>query len=122
MYPNSVIEIAKKVKPSKRGEIEITSINNEMIKGNNLDMSFLGRGYTWFDTGNVDDLYDASSFVKTVETRQGLKIACLEEIAYYMGFITKDMLLNLSKEIGNNTEYSKYLNNLSKNEIFKYDQ
>jgi len=122
MFTNDVIDISKKIKPSERGELEITSVNNELIKRDSLDISLLGRGYTWFDTGNVDDLYDAASFVKTVETRQGLKIGCLEEIAYYMGFITKKDLFKISEEIGNKTEYSKYLNRLLENEVFKYDQ
>ena len=77
----------------------------------------LGRGYTWFDTGNVEDLFSASTFVRTIEKRQGLKIACLEEIAYYMGFISRKKLIELVAAIGNKTEYSEYLDKLIKSEV-----
>ena len=121
MYKNKVIQLAKNIKPSKRKELEITDINNTLIDEKSLDISLLGRGYTWFDTGNVDDLFDASAFVKTIETRQGLKIACIEEIAYHMGYITKKDLQLLSDKIGNKTEYSEYLMKLIENKVFDYE-
>lgn len=106
-YDNNVIKIAKKLKPSLRGELEITDINNEYLKRKKLKVKLLGRGYAWLDTGTYDSLIDASMFVKTMEDRQGLKIGCIEEVAYRMGFINKKQLESIAKGI--NTEYGKYL-------------
>ncbi len=107
-YPNSVVSIAKKVTPSKRGELEITSINNEYLKRGELEVEILGPGFTWLDTGTHDSLIEASNYIKTIETRQGLKVACLEIIAFKMGYISKDELLALAKRSGN-SGYGKYL-------------
>ena len=122
MYDNDVIEISKSITPSERGELEITSVNEEYIKQEKLNILLMGRGYTWFDTGNSEDLFSASSFVRMIETRQGLKIACIEEIAYYMGYISRDKLAERALDL-KNTEYGEYLKNLLKKEdIFKYEQ
>ena len=107
MYDNSIVEVSNNIKPSSRGELEITSVNQEYLDTENLSISLLGRGYTWFDTGNAEDLFTASSFVRTIEKRQGLKIACLEEIAYYMGYITRDDLQDCAESL-KNTEYGTY--------------
>lgn len=106
-YDNEVIKIAKGIKPSSRGEIEITSINNEYLKRGKLKAKPLGRGYAWLDTGTYDSLIDASIFIKTIEERQGLKIGCIEEVAYRMGYIGKGRLAKLAKAI--NTTYGGYL-------------
>jgi glucose-1-phosphate thymidylyltransferase len=122
MYDNTVKKVSREIKPSDRNELEITSVNNEYLKNDCLSISLLGRGYTWFDTGNSEDLFTASSFVRTIEKRQGLKIACLEEIAYYMGYITREHLQRCANSL-KNTEYGNYLNNLiEKEDIFKYEQ
>jgi glucose-1-phosphate thymidylyltransferase len=107
-YPNDVIKKAKNVKPSKRGELEITSINEMYLKENRLKVELLGRGYAWFDTGTHDSLLEASNFIKTIEKRTGLKIGCIEEIAYNNGWIDKHQLKKLAKEF-RKTEYGKYL-------------
>jgi len=106
-YTNSVIDIAKNIQPSKRGELEITSVNQEYLKRKELSVKLLGRGNTWLDTGTHETLVDAAMFVRMTEQRQGLKIACPEEIAYRMGFIDEDSLLAMSKEYNN--EYGDYL-------------
>ena len=106
-YTNSVVDIAKNIKPSDRGELEITTVNQEYLKRNELSVKLLGRGNTWLDTGTHETLVDAAMFVRMTEQRQGLKIACPEEIAYRMGFINKDSLLKMSKEYNN--EYGDYL-------------
>lgn len=111
-YPNSVVELAKTIKPSSRGELEITSINQEYMKRKKLKVEKLGRGLAWFDTGTHDDLLEASNFVKTVEKRQGMMVSSPEEIAYRKGWINKEELLKLS-EIFLKTEYGKYLQNLA---------
>src|SRR5699024_10841895 len=85
-YPNSVIDIAKKVKPSARGELEITAVNQSFLQGDKLNLKKMGRGYAWLDTGTHDSLLEASNFIQTIEKRQGLKVACLEEIAYNKGY------------------------------------
>lgn len=122
MYDNNVIQVSKDITPSARGELEITAVNQKYLDNESLSISLLGRGYTWFDTGNAEDLFNASSFVRTIEKRQGLKIACLEEIAYYMGYITRDDLQDCAKSL-KNTEYGVYLSNLIlKEDIFKYEQ
>ncbi len=107
-YDNEVIEIAKNVKPSWRGEIEITDVNNEYLKRGKLNVKLMGRGYAWLDTGTHDSLIDAGTFVKTIEDRQGLKIACLEEIAFRMGYIDKDQLKKTVDAMGN-SNYKHYL-------------
>lgn len=107
-YPNEVVKIAKDVKPSHRGELEITSINESFLKLKRLKLQILGRGYAWIDTGTHDSLSEASEFVKAVEKRTSLKIACIEEISYRMGFIDKKQLVNALKKLGNNN-YSEYI-------------
>ena len=107
-YPNSVIEIAKKVKPSKRGELEITSINNAYLDRNEICIELMGRGFAWLDTGTHESLLQASNFIKTVEDLQSLKIACLEEIAFQMGYIDETQLKLLATSM-NNKNYSNYL-------------
>jgi len=106
-YDNQVVKIARGLKPSKRGELEITDVNKVYLKKNKLKVNLLGRGYAWLDTGTHDALIDASIFIKTVEERQGLKIGCIEEIAYRSGYINKKQLEKLAKGI--NTDYGEYL-------------
>ena len=113
-YDNSVIEIAKKLKLSPRGELEITDINNEYLKRKKLKVKLLGRGYAWLDTGTYNSLIDASTFIKTIEERQGLKIGCIEEVAYRMGYINKIQLKKLARGI--NTNYGEYLRKIYENE------
>lgn len=107
-YDNDVIEIAKNVKPSEREELEITSVNNEYLKRGKLKVELFGRGMAWLDTGTHKGLLDASNYVEAVQTRQGLYIACLEEIAYRKGYIDKEQLLTLAKPLMK-TDYGKYL-------------
>lgn len=107
-YDNDVVEIAKNVKPSARGEIEITSVNNEYLNRGNLHVETLGRGFAWLDTGNHDALLDAADFVAAFQKRQGLYVSCIEEIAYKRGFITKEQLLKLAEPLMK-TAYGKYL-------------
>ena len=107
-YPNDVIEIAKKQKPSDRGELEITDTNKSYLSQGRLKVEKLGRGYAWLDTGTHDSLLEASQFVQILEKRQGVKISCIEEIAYRMGYINKENLLALGKEMKNNS-YGDYL-------------
>ena len=107
-YDNDVVEIAKNVKPSARGEIEITSINNEYLQRGTLHVETMGRGFAWLDTGNHDALLDAANFVATFQKRQGLYISCIEEIAFKKGFISKDDLLKLAEPLMK-TAYGKYL-------------
>ena len=107
-YDNDVVEIAKNVKPSARGEIEITSINNEYLRRGTLHVQQLGRGFAWLDTGNHDALLDAADFVAAFQKRQGLYISCIEEIAYKRGFITREQLLKLAEPLMK-TNYGKYL-------------
>jgi glucose-1-phosphate thymidylyltransferase len=111
-YDNSVIDIAKKLKPSKRGEYEITDINKEYLKQGKLNAEILGRGFAWLDTGTSEALMDAANYVKTVQDRQGLMIACLEEIAYNKHYITRSDLIDLYNTMSN-SEYGKYIYNLS---------
>ncbi|MBN1870914.1 MAG: glucose-1-phosphate thymidylyltransferase RfbA [Candidatus Omnitrophica bacterium] len=106
-YDNRVVQIAKSIKPSARGELEITDVNKEYLKDKQLSAVELSRGYAWLDTGTHDSLLDASAFIKTIEDRQGLKVGCIEEVAYRMGFINKDKLLALAAEL--NTNYGDYL-------------
>ena len=107
-YDNDVVEIAKNVKPSARGEIEITSINNEYLRRGDLYVETLGRGFAWLDTGNHDALLDAADFVAAFQKRQGLYISCIEEIAYKRGFITREQLVKLAQPLLK-TDYDRYL-------------
>ncbi|WP_297899007.1 glucose-1-phosphate thymidylyltransferase RfbA [Methanobrevibacter sp.] len=113
-YDNNVIKIAKNVKPSLRGELEITSINEEYLKQNKLKVELLGRGMAWLDTGTHNGLLEAANFIETVQKRQGLYIACLEEIAYYKGYISKEKLIEISDNL-KKTDYGKYLSKLANN-------
>ncbi len=110
-YPNSVVKIAENVKPSARGELEITAVNQEYLQQGILEMQMLGRGFAWLDTGTHEALTEATEFVKVMEKRTGLKIACIEEIAYRMGFIDKQTLQQNIKALGKSS-YAEYLRNL----------
>lgn len=110
-YPNSVVEIAKNIKPSARGELEITSVNQEYLKQKKLKLQTLQRGFAWLDTGTHDSLSEASTFIEVIEKRQGLKVACLEEIAFNQGWITKEKLKELAQPMLKNS-YGQYLLNL----------
>lgn len=112
-YPNSVVEIAKNIKPSARGELEITTVNQEYLVQGNLKVKTLERGFAWLDTGTHDSLSEASTFIEVIEKRQGLKIACLEEIALQNGWITKEQLRETAKPMAKN-DYGKYLLQLAK--------
>lgn len=114
-YDNSVIEIAKSVKPSHRGELEITTVNEEYLKREKLKVELLGRGFAWLDTGTHDSLIEAGQFVQTIEQRQGYKIACLEEIAYNNGWIDKQQVLKIAKPLSKNG-YGQYLKKLVEND------
>ncbi len=107
-YPNKVVDIAKSIKPSARGELEITTVNQEFLSMGELKVQTLGRGFAWLDTGTHDSLSEASTFIEVIEKRQGLKIACLEGIAYRMGWITDEKLRELAKPMGKN-QYGQYL-------------
>ncbi len=107
-YPNSVVEIAKSIKPSKRGELEITSVNQEYLERRQLKVQVLQRGFAWLDTGTHDSLSEASTFIEVIEKRQGLKIACLEEIALHQGWITPEKVVELAKPMQKNA-YGQYL-------------
>jgi glucose-1-phosphate thymidylyltransferase len=111
-YTNDVIQISKNVKPSNRGELEITSINQVYLKQNNLKVELLGRGFAWLDTGTHDSLMEAGQFIKSIEKRKGLKVACLEEIAYRMKYINKEQLVKLAEPF-KNSNYGQYLLKLS---------
>jgi glucose-1-phosphate thymidylyltransferase len=107
-YPNKVVEIAKRVKPSARGELEITSVNQAFLESGKLQVKILGRVFAWLDTGTHESLIEAGQFIHTVEKRQGLKVGCLEEIAYQKGWISHDQLLTLAQDLSK-TEYGQYL-------------
>lgn len=109
-YDNDVIKIAKRLKPSARGELEITDVNKKYLKMKQLKVKLLGRGFAWLDTGTHNSLLDASVFIKTIEERQGLKIGCIEEVAFRMGYITIRQFKRLSEKI--NTPYGEYLNRI----------
>ena len=111
-YDNDVVEIAKNVKPSARGELEITDVNNEYLRRGTLNVETLGRGFAWLDTGTHDSLLEAATFVQTIEHRQGLKVACLEEISYRQGWISKDQLISQGQALAK-TGYGQYLLNLA---------
>ena len=111
-YPNSVVEIAKHIKPSDRGELEITTVNQEYLNHKSLQVKPLQRGFAWLDTGTHDSLSEASTFIEVIEKRQGLKVACLEEIAYRKGWITKEQLIEDAKPMIKN-DYGKYLMDLA---------
>lgn len=115
-YDNHVVEIAKNVKPSPRGEIEITSINNEYLKRGKLYVTLMGRGMAWLDTGTPDGMLQASNFVQTVQERQGFYVSCIEEIAWRRGFISTEQLMKLGKEL-DKTEYGQYLISLAKDAL-----
>ena len=109
-YPNDVVQKAKEVKPSDRGELEITTLNEMYLHENRLKVELMGRGYAWLDTGTHESLLEASQFIQTIENRQSLKVACLEEIAYEMGYISKEKLLELAEPLKKN-QYGQYLIN-----------
>lgn len=113
-YPNKVIEVAKNIKPSERGELEITTVNQQFLEDKELKVQLLGRGFAWLDTGTHDSLSEASNFVEVIEKRQGLKVACLEAIAYNKGWITTEKLLELAEPMKNN-QYGQHLIKLAKN-------
>lgn len=112
-YPNSVVEIAKNVKPSNRGELEITTVNQNYLEQGKLNLQLMGRGFAWLDTGTHESLTEATEFVKAVEKRTGLKIACIEEVAYRKGFISKELFENCASALGKST-YAEYLRKIIK--------
>ncbi len=112
-YPNDVIKVASEIEPSARGEYEITTVNQRYLKEDRLKVKLMGRGYAWLDTGTHKSFLEASTFIETIENRQGLKIACLEEIAYSMGYIDREQLLRLAEPLKKN-EYGQYLIKLAK--------
>ena len=112
-YPNSVVQVAQAIKPSARGELEITSVNQHYLEQNELKVQTLQRGFAWLDTGTHESLFEASAFIETVEKRQGLKIACIEEIAYLNGWLTKEQLISLAQPMIKN-QYGQYLLHLAK--------
>jgi len=116
-YPNSVIDIAKSIKPSERGELEITSVNQAYLEQGSLKVEIMGRGYAWLDTGTHESLMEASSFIQTIENRQGLKVACIEEIAFEKGYINKEQLVKLAQPLKKN-QYGEYLLGRASNYIF----
>ena len=107
-YPNKVVEVAKHIKPSARGELEITTVNQEFLHDNELKVQTMGRGFAWLDTGTHDSLSEASTFIEVLEKRQGLKVACLEGIAYRKGWITAEKLREVAQPMLKN-DYGKYL-------------
>ena len=118
-YSNDVVEKAKNLKPSKRGELEITDLNRLYLEEDRLNVKLLGRGFAWLDTGTHESLLQASNFIATIEQRQGLKVSCIEEIAYKKGFITKEQLLELAKPLSKN-QYGEYLLSLADKQIFSF--
>ena len=116
-YPNSVINIAKDIKPSDRGELEITTVNQKYLEQGDLKVELMGRGYAWLDTGTHESLLEASNFIQTIENRQGLKVACIEEIAYEMGYISKENLIALAQPLKKN-QYGQYLLRRANENVF----
>ncbi len=116
-YPNDVVQKAKEISPSSRGELEITSINELYLTEKRLKVELMGRGYAWLDTGTHESLLEASNFIETIQHRQGLKVACIEEIAFEMGYISKEKLLLLAEPLKKNN-YGRYLINRAQNKIF----
>ena len=112
-YPNKVVRVAKGIKPSARGELEITSVNQQFLNDGELKVQIMGRGFAWLDTGTHDSLAEASTFIEVIEKRQGLKVACLESIAYEKGWITADDLRRIAQPMAKN-QYGQYLLNLVK--------
>ena len=112
-YTNDVVQIAQQIKPSHRGELEITTVNQEYLKKKSLKVQLMGRGFAWLDTGTHDSLMEAGQFIETIEKRQGLKVACLEEIAFFMNYIDKNQLIKLAEPLKKNA-YGQYLLNLAK--------
>jgi glucose-1-phosphate thymidylyltransferase len=119
-YSNDVVAKAKSLKPSKRGELEITDLNRLFLEENRLQVEILGRGMAWLDTGTHESLLQASNFIATIEFRQGLKVACIEEIAFHKGYISREELLNIAHEMKNN-QYGEYLLNLASGKVKTYD-
>lgn len=115
-YDNKIVDIAKQIKPSERGELEITDVNRAYLETGNLNVELLGRGFAWLDTGTHESLLEASTYIETVEKRQSLKVACLEEIAYRKGYINRSQLLKLAQPLKKN-EYGKYLISLANQDI-----
>jgi glucose-1-phosphate thymidylyltransferase len=118
-YSNDVVEKAKNLKPSKRGELEITDLNRLYLEEDRLNVKLLGRGFAWLDTGTHESLLQASNFIATIEQRQGLKVSCIEEIAYKKGFISKEQLLELAQPLSKN-QYGEYLLSLADKQIFSF--
>lgn len=118
-YSNDVVQKAKSLKPSKRGELEITDLNRLYLEENRLNVKLLGRGFAWLDTGTHDSLLQASNYIATIEQRQGLKVSCIEEIAFKMGFIDKKQLLELAEPLSKN-QYGKYLINLANKQFYSF--
>ena len=118
-YSNDVVEKAKNLKPSKRGELEITDLNRLYLEENRLNVKLLGRGFAWLDTGTHESLLQASNFIATIEQRQGLKVSCIEEIAYKKGFISKEQLIELAQPLSKN-QYGEYLLGLADKQIFSF--
>ena len=118
-YSNDVVKKAKNLKPSKRGELEITDLNRLYLEENRLNVKLLGRGFAWLDTGTHDSLLQASNFIATIEQRQGLKVSCIEEIAYKRGFINREQLLELAQPLRKN-QYGEYLLRLAEKQIFSF--
>lgn len=115
-YDNDVIEIAKNIQPSDRGELEITDVNKEYLLKGKLTVEIMGRGFAWLDTGTHESLLEAGTFIETIEKRQNLKVACIEEIAYRMGYINKEQLIKLAEPVKKNS-YGKYLLKLAENKL-----
>ncbi|WP_268871831.1 sugar phosphate nucleotidyltransferase, partial [Loigolactobacillus coryniformis] len=112
-YDNQVVDIAKKIKPSPRGELEITDVNQEYLRRGQLDVQLMGRGFAWLDTGTHASLQQASSFIETIQTRENLEVACLEEIAFHMGYISAAQLVQLAQPL-KKTDYGQYMLRLAK--------